>query len=223
MLALVFAMLFVAVASLPILGRTEFPSFGIARRMLTTGKFKRIIDAESRLAEFERALEHAPNLTECWTRLRAGSVEFGFNGLKLAVDGAVFEENAPASERLWQLRIPLNDERYVNFSRPFDPIEPMITGGFANAIERGLRAYLASQNMEAVRKPAAMESLAGRVEQQAHATSQAISSVAKAGIIKAAVANAGLANAGLANAGLANAGVAKAAAAKAGMASAGPR
>jgi hypothetical protein len=50
MLALVFAMVFVAVASIAILGRAEFLALGVTRSTPAAARFKRIIHAQSLFA-----------------------------------------------------------------------------------------------------------------------------------------------------------------------------
>ena len=79
-----------------------------------------MIDAEVRLAAFERRLAQASDIQDCWAQLRAGTVEFGFKGVRMVIDGRVFEEPLSLnSGPLWQLRIPLEQGRYINFFREF--------------------------------------------------------------------------------------------------------
>ena len=123
----------------------------LASRMLRS--FRRIIDAETRLAEFERELEQAIDIDDCWARLRVGSLEFGFNGVRMAIDGAVFAETVPPdSERLWQLRIPLKEGRYIDFFRELSCLDPPISSTFASAIERSLNGWFATREPELSRQ-----------------------------------------------------------------------
>jgi hypothetical protein len=118
-----------------------------------------MIDAEVRLADFERRLEQAGDIEECWARLRAGTIEFGFKGVRMVIDGRVFGEPLPLnSEQLWQLRIPLQEGCYINFFREFVSNE-VIVSAFATSIERGLNGWLAAQNRpEPLREPVAAPS-----------------------------------------------------------------
>ena len=74
----------------------------------------------------------------------------------MSLQGMLFEE-APgrASGRHWQLRIPLPDDEYINFYRDFSaPVDPLVLGQFVNAVEQGIRAWLAAQPLEPARMPA---------------------------------------------------------------------
>ena len=135
------------------------PSFAMAKGMLMNGKLRRIIDAESSFVGLERSLEQAKGIEEFWTRLRAGSVELGFKGVRMVIDGRVFEEFASREAKgQWQLRIPLAEKRYVNFFGGVDSLDPLVLSAFANSIERGLSKWLAAQTPEALRMPVASQS-----------------------------------------------------------------
>ena len=89
------------------LGYTEF---AMAGRLFLQGGFRRIIDFETRLVEFEKTLACATGIEECWIRIRSGSREFGFQGVRMNFEGLVFEDfQRDDSKHLWELRIPLAD------------------------------------------------------------------------------------------------------------------
>ncbi len=71
------------------LGYTEF---AMAGRLFLQGGFRRIIDFETRLVEFENTLARATGIEECWVRIRSGSREFGFRGVRMNFEGLVFED-----------------------------------------------------------------------------------------------------------------------------------
>lgn len=130
-----------------------YPNVAIVLRMFASGRFQRIVDAETRLAALGRGIEQAADIEDCWARLREGSREFGFKGLRLSIDGAVFKDAPATRERFWQLRVPLDQGRYVNFFREFDSIDPLIMGPFANSVERALRLWLAAQTTDPIWLP----------------------------------------------------------------------
>ncbi|HYL38346.1 MAG TPA: MraY family glycosyltransferase [Bryobacteraceae bacterium] len=134
----------------------EYAEFTMAGRMFLGGKFRRIIDAETRLVDFEAALAKAADIDECWSRIRAGSFDFGFCGARLSLNGAMFEEARDHnSKRRWELRIPLPGGDYVNFLQDFGAdTDPLILSQFANAVERGVTAWLKARPAEPVRMPA---------------------------------------------------------------------
>ena len=119
-----------------------------------------MIDAEVRLAAFESRLAQASDIEDCWAQLRAGTVEFGFKGVRMVIDGRVFEELLPLnSEQLWQLRIPLQEGHYINFFREFGSSRHVILSAFATSVGRGLNGWLAAQNhAELLREPVATPS-----------------------------------------------------------------
>ncbi len=92
----------------------------MAGRLFLQGGFRRIIDFETRLVEFEKTLARATGIEECWIRIRSGSREFGFQGVRMNFEGLVFEDfQRGDSKHLWELRIPLADDsrRRELFSR----------------------------------------------------------------------------------------------------------
>src|SRR3984957_6620429 len=58
----------------------DYAEFAMASRMFLGGKFRSIIDVETRLLDFESALAKARNLEECWIKILDGAREFGFQG-----------------------------------------------------------------------------------------------------------------------------------------------
>jgi len=143
------------------LGYTEF---AMAGRLFLQGGFRRIIDFETRLAEFEETLAHATGIEECWIRIRSASREFGFQGVQMNYEGLAFEDfERRDSRRLWELRIPLTDAYNVNFFRDLEnETSPIVLSAFATAVEHGMKICterrlheaLAVRNAEVVRMPA---------------------------------------------------------------------
>jgi UDP-GlcNAc:undecaprenyl-phosphate GlcNAc-1-phosphate transferase len=136
------------------LGYTEFATAG---RLFLQGGFRRIIDSETRLVEFEKALARATDLEECWTRIRSGSREFGFQGVRMNFEGLVFEDLPRGdSKHLWELRIPLTEGRHVNFFRNIESeTNSIVLSAFVTAVEHGLRASIErrSKTTEVVKLP----------------------------------------------------------------------
>src|SRR5580658_4167364 len=131
------------------LGYTEF---AMAGRLFLQGGFRRIIDFETRLVEFEKTLARATGIEECWIRIRSGSREFGFQGVRMNFEGMVFEDFEPReSRRLWELRIPLTDAQDVNFFRDLEnETSPIVLSAFAAAVEHGMKACIERRLQEAV-------------------------------------------------------------------------
>ena len=135
----------------------DYAEFASAGRLFLGGKFRRIIDAETRLHHFESALAKAADADQCWNTVRDGSSDFGFQGARLSIQGNLFEEfRGKDSNPLWQLRIPISASDYVNFFCDFTvELDPIILNQFVAAVERGLNAWLVAQQPEPVTMPAA--------------------------------------------------------------------
>lgn len=120
------------------LGYAEFAKAG---RLFLKGGFRRIIDAETRLHNFEQSLAKAGDLDACWATITSGSREFGFQGVRMNMAGVVLEDwTGWNAKPLWQLRIPLNGSQYINFFRDFEAhLDPMILSAFVTCVERGLK------------------------------------------------------------------------------------
>jgi UDP-GlcNAc:undecaprenyl-phosphate GlcNAc-1-phosphate transferase len=134
----------------------DYTEFASASRMFLGGKFRQIIDVEARMVDFETSLAKATSVEECWDRIRTGSEDFGFNEVRMCLSGRVFEDSSlgPAKPR-WQLRIPLPNSQYVNFSRDFDAdMNPLVLSAFVEAVQRGLEARSMSPAAEVIRMPA---------------------------------------------------------------------
>jgi len=120
------------------LGYAEFSKAG---RLFLKGGFRRIIDAETRLHNFEMSLAKAADLDTCWATITEGSKQFGFQGVRMNVAGTVLEDwTGWSAKPLWQLRIPLNGTQYINFFRDFEGhLDPLILSAFVSCVERGLK------------------------------------------------------------------------------------
>jgi UDP-GlcNAc:undecaprenyl-phosphate/decaprenyl-phosphate GlcNAc-1-phosphate transferase len=134
----------------------DYTEFASASRMFLGGKFRQIIDVETRMADFESSLSKAQTTEECWDHIRAGSLDFGFHEVRLSLCGRVFEEsNLGSAKPRWQLRIPLPNSQYVNFSRDFDSaLNPLVLSAFVEAVQRGLKARSVAPATEVIRMPA---------------------------------------------------------------------
>lgn len=123
----------------------EYAEFVTAGRMFLRGKFRLIIDSETRLMDFEKALERSSGVQECWAKVLAGSREFKFQGVRLSLDGQSFENfGSNHAGQLWELRIPLPNSQYVGFFRDFETeASPLIVSAFVSAVERGITRCLA--------------------------------------------------------------------------------
>jgi len=140
----------------------EYAEFAMAGRMFWQGIFRQIIDSETKLLDFEKALGQSANLSECWKEMVAWSREFGFQGIQMCVNGTVLEDfGTHDAKGVWELRVPLADAQYVTFFRDLkSDASPLILSAFVNSVQRGLESSLkksVTSEPEVVRIPATAE------------------------------------------------------------------
>jgi len=127
-------------------------NLGLVARLFFTGPFRRVIDLQLRLKEFEQSLANAGDLEQCWEIIQVGCREFGFYGGKLSVRGRVFESTTlPAGlHGQWQLRVPLAEAQYVNLYRdPEAEDHPAVIGSLTSILRDGLQARLGVRSLTA--------------------------------------------------------------------------
>ena len=123
-----------------------YSEFSLASRLLFDGTFRQVIDVRFRLQQFEQSLAGAHTLNECWERIQTGCREFGFTGVRLSLQGEVFEtavNPAAVPSGQFQIRIPLPDSQYVNLYRDAQSdAEATALAGFAGVLQRGINTWL---------------------------------------------------------------------------------
>lgn len=128
-----------------------YGEFDMARKMVLRGTLRSMIDVQMRLQQYESALTAASTPEEIWNTIRAGCEEFGFEGARMLIDGTVFEHSVVSEMPTWQLRIPLPDRQYVNFSRRVDAsMHPLVLTLFSQATEKILKKKLTEVAVETV-------------------------------------------------------------------------
>jgi UDP-GlcNAc:undecaprenyl-phosphate/decaprenyl-phosphate GlcNAc-1-phosphate transferase len=124
-----------------LISQLNYTEFASASRVLV--RFRRIVDLEARLKDFQSKLATASTVEDCWDHIRGGSHEFGFLEVRLSYGGRLFEElhtDTTTAQPRWQLRIPLPDSQYVNFYRGFDSqMDPLAISAFVQAVQTGLK------------------------------------------------------------------------------------
>jgi UDP-GlcNAc:undecaprenyl-phosphate GlcNAc-1-phosphate transferase len=140
----------------------EYGEFAMAGRMFLQGRFRRIIDSETKLLDFEKALGQTANLEECWKEMVSWSREFGFQGVQMNVNGTVLEDfGTHDAKGVWELRIPLPEAQYVTFFRDLhSEASTLVLSAFVDSVQRGLLSSLkqaSAPEPEVVRIPAAAE------------------------------------------------------------------
>lgn len=115
-----------------------YVEFATARQLVSKGTFRRIIDAHSRLQQFEKILLQADSLEHFWDGLLSGSRDFGFQSLRLTVDGEVFDAIlSPAEDgTVWEINVPIQDSRAVRLTRHVaeERLDLVAVGAFTQSV-----------------------------------------------------------------------------------------
>lgn len=116
-----------------------YGEFYLARKMVLRGTLRSMIDVQMRLQQYEASLVQASTSDQIWETICAGCKEFGFDGARLRLGTMVRETFIPEGIAMWQLRIPLSGEQYVNFYRRVDAsMHPLVLTLFSQTTERVL-------------------------------------------------------------------------------------
>jgi UDP-GlcNAc:undecaprenyl-phosphate GlcNAc-1-phosphate transferase len=120
------------------LGYAEFIA---ARRILSSGGFRRHVSAQLQLTDFRDDLTAADTPDQCWNVLCQSYSNFGFNKIQLELGGRVYTHttNGHHIPNSWTIQIALSDHDYVNLSREFDTEAPPIVTPYADMIGTTLR------------------------------------------------------------------------------------
>jgi UDP-GlcNAc:undecaprenyl-phosphate GlcNAc-1-phosphate transferase len=119
----------------------KYAEFGMVRRMVLAGNFRRLLNAELQLSTFRDDLAAALTPDQCWEVLQHTYSEFGFNEIRFKLGGRLYTHttNGHRFANRWTVRIQLSENDYLNLSREFDAQAPPIVSRFTDAIGKILR------------------------------------------------------------------------------------
>jgi len=114
----------------------EYAEFGMARRLVLAGNFRRLLNAELQLSTFHEALAAAVTPDQCWEILHHTYSDFGFNEIRFKLGGRLYTHttNGHHVANTWTVRIQLSEHDYLNLSRAFNIEAPPIVGRFTDTI-----------------------------------------------------------------------------------------
>jgi UDP-GlcNAc:undecaprenyl-phosphate GlcNAc-1-phosphate transferase len=105
-------------------------------RLLFGGDFQRSVSAQLDLRKFRAALSAAGTAAGCWEVIREACAKFGFEQVRLALAGEIFEHSCDDSGApSWTVRVPLANGDYAVLVRPFaSPVLPMVVAPFVDSL-----------------------------------------------------------------------------------------
>jgi len=124
-----------------------YEEFDIARRMIFRGFFRRVLNANLSVTQFEQAIGAARNVDECWGALLDTGRAFGLSAATLRLHSCEFTatltDTAPTD--CWSLSVPLDGAGDVDLSIPFRPGQVPATIG---PLTTSLRTVLAPKLLQ---------------------------------------------------------------------------
>jgi hypothetical protein len=147
-------------AALFAIQRLGYIEFDMARRMLLQGSFRRLLNAQILIHNFESALTLVSTPEGCWSVLNKAYKDFGFCQIEMQLAGHSYVENgaAPDALRAWRLQIPLSGGDYVRLTREFGPNpQHNVVASFADVLRRSLESKLSTFSPASFPEPPATE------------------------------------------------------------------
>jgi UDP-GlcNAc:undecaprenyl-phosphate/decaprenyl-phosphate GlcNAc-1-phosphate transferase len=125
-------------------GRLGYIEFGVARRMVAKGTFRRLLNCNIVLHGFEKELVAAQTPDACWSVIYTAAKDFGFHHLEMCLAGRRYEcRNDLAADRCWNVRIPISDRDYIELTHEFDSTaQAAAIAPFADVLRRALELKL---------------------------------------------------------------------------------
>jgi UDP-GlcNAc:undecaprenyl-phosphate GlcNAc-1-phosphate transferase len=133
--------LFAAAAILGI-ERLGYAEFSVARHILFTGAFRRLVNNQLSLDACEERIANAATLDECWSAIESASRSFGFHRVQLQFAGRTFAyQDCVRPSNFWQIQVPISNSEFLTMSRSFDGCsESDVVEPFVDALRRTLDA-----------------------------------------------------------------------------------
>lgn len=97
----------------------KYIEFEVARRVLFQ-RFRRILESEITVMNFQERIAEAKTLDECWEVIVRAAEEFGFAQVRLSIGSQFYEETLRPINPVacWNFQIPLSETEYIEFKRP---------------------------------------------------------------------------------------------------------
>jgi UDP-GlcNAc:undecaprenyl-phosphate GlcNAc-1-phosphate transferase len=115
-----------------------YSEFSLARSIIASGAFRHAISAQLSLRRLEEDLVAAKSLVECWAVIHEACGTFDFIEMRMRIYGQTYHARLRENADLcWTLRIPLEGDNYINFTRPHDStVLPMGVAPFVDVVRK---------------------------------------------------------------------------------------
>ncbi len=108
-----------------------YAEFRTARRMLVTGAFQNMLNAQLALGKLDAELAAAAGPEECWRALEAASASLRFDHVEMALGGRRYARKLADmnGHGAWELRVPLEGDDFVRLVCAFHSALPPVAAG----------------------------------------------------------------------------------------------
>jgi UDP-GlcNAc:undecaprenyl-phosphate/decaprenyl-phosphate GlcNAc-1-phosphate transferase len=130
----------------------RYAEFMLAGQMLRTGEFQRSVNARLKLSSFERSINDAATIDDCWKAIVKTEATFGIAAVRLYAGGRLYEHWGAEinGEQFWTMRVPLNDTDWIELAREFgSPVLPMVIVPFVELLAVTVAKKLKDQSASA--------------------------------------------------------------------------
>jgi len=119
-----------------------YVEFGVAGRMFIDGAFRRHLNSQLALQDFENSMAGARSYQERWRAIREACLQLGFTHAEMRIGGLRFAESLLEANgnETWDIQIPLGDGGYLRLARCFGgALTPTVLVPFAEAVHKHFR------------------------------------------------------------------------------------
>lgn len=118
--------------------RLGYAEFGAARKLLLAGAFRRLLNGQITLDNYQQQLNQASTADECWRVVKSSAAEFGFCDLEMKLAGHLFTVQNSWPSNSWRIQIPLSDSDYLILVRSFGSPSLSNIATFADVLQSTL-------------------------------------------------------------------------------------
>lgn len=122
-----------------------YVEFGIARRLVTQGTIRRMIDRQTTLTRLEQDLQQAATVDEIWERLQTASRTLGFCSVSMHLGEHDYLDHSGGSNYKWQVQIRISNCGWISFRHDgADDLNHLPVGSLASVVSRAIEAKLSA-------------------------------------------------------------------------------
>ena len=113
-----------------------YAEFGVTSRLVLRGSFRRLVDTQMRMQQFDRTLRQAVSLEDGWAIIVSAARSFGLSGIRLYIGSERYDLlDDSHGAKTWQLRVPFGEGQFLNlYLNPELEIQPGVLSLFPKVV-----------------------------------------------------------------------------------------